>query len=165
MEERTGLLREGPAGLKLVNEGIEIDAASVGKLVLECPRLFDQEQKVESKLTARWSLGWRRGMKVRLRNSMRGGMTAGGFDELLEVGLLLSTEGAKEDEVKFAEVFLDAYLTLVKESFRRHDPNHLLIGSRLQPGTIQHEWICRVMGRHVDVMSFNYYPYGLDKKF
>jgi hypothetical protein len=94
MEERTGLLREGPAGLKLVNEGIEIDAASLGKLVLECPRLFDQEQKVESKLTARWSLGWRRGMKVRLRNSMRGGMTAGGFDELLGVGLPLSTEGA-----------------------------------------------------------------------
>ncbi|TLD71024.1 hypothetical protein FEM03_08905 [Phragmitibacter flavus] len=93
------------------------------------------------------------------------GMKMGGFEELLEPGLPMTTDAAKADAVAFAEVFLEAYMTLVKESFRRHDPNHLLLGSRLQPATIKHEWICRVMGRHVDVMSFNYYTYGLDKEF
>lgn len=92
-------------------------------------------------------------------------MQAQGFDELLEQGLPLGADAAKADATAFAELFLDAYLTLVKEEFRRHDRQHLLIGSRLQPGTIQHEWICRVLGRHVDVMSFNYYTYGVDRAF
>lgn len=84
------------------------------------------------------------------------------FDDLLEAGLAISTDAAKADSVEFASLFLDEYLRLVKDSFRKHDPNHLLIGSRLQPGTISHEWICRAMGKHLDVMSFNYYTYPMD---
>ncbi|WP_050026265.1 beta-galactosidase [Verrucomicrobium sp. BvORR034] len=85
------------------------------------------------------------------------------FDALLEVGLTVTAAAAKADAEAFATHFLDEYLKLVKTSFRKHDPNHLLIGSRLQPGTISHEWICRAMGPHLDVMSYNYYTYGVDK--
>ncbi|MFZ4766637.1 MAG: beta-galactosidase [Roseimicrobium sp.] len=87
------------------------------------------------------------------------------FDALLDVGLAVTTDAAKQDTVAFASFFLDEYLRLVATSVRKHDPNHLLIGSRLQPGTISHEWICRTMGKHLDVMSFNYYTYALDKSF
>ena len=87
------------------------------------------------------------------------------FDDLLEVGLAISTNAAKGDSVEFASFFLDEYLRLVKDSFRKHDPNHLLIGSRLQPGTISNEWICRALGKHLDVMSFNYYTYPMDTAF
>jgi len=92
-------------------------------------------------------------------------LSAASFEALNEEGLAMTTDTAKADAVAFAEVFLDHYLTLVKETFRKYDPNHMLIGSRLQPATISHEWVCRVMGKHVDVMSFNYYTYGLDKAF
>lgn len=84
------------------------------------------------------------------------------FDDLLEVGLELTSDAAKADSVEFASLFLDEYLRLVKDAFRKHDPNHLLIGSRLQLATISHEWICRAMGKHLDVMSYNYYTYTMD---
>lgn len=90
---------------------------------------------------------------------------AKGFSDLLDVGLAMSTDAAKQDAVEFASVFLDEYFRLVKDAFRKHDPNHLLMGSRLQPGTISNEWICRVMGKHLDVMSFNYYTYPMDTAF
>ena len=64
---------------------------------------------------------------------------------------------------EFTGIFLDEYFRFIAESFRRHDPNHLLIGSRLMPGTINNEQLCRIMGKHLDVVSFNYYTYGTDK--
>lgn len=93
------------------------------------------------------------------------GMSAASFVALTDVGLAMQTDAAKQDAVAFASVFLDEYMKLVCENTRKHDPNHMIIGSRLQPGTISHEWISRVMGRYVDVMSFNYYTYGLDTGF
>lgn len=92
-------------------------------------------------------------------------LDAKSFDDLLETGLSLKSAKAKQDAETFAGIFLDAYMKLVAESFHKHDPNHMLIGSRLQPGTISHEWISRAMGKHLDVMSFNYYTYGVDKQF
>jgi len=62
-------------------------------------------------------------------------------------------------------VFLEEYFRLISESFRRHDPHHLLLGCRLQPGTINNEQLCRIAGKYVDVMSFNYYTMGVDKEF
>jgi len=88
--------------------------------------------------------------------------TAENFAALREAGLAIATDAARADSVEFASVFLDEYMRLVKDAFRKYDPNHLLIGSRLQPGTISHEWICRTMGKHVDVMSYNYYTYDVD---
>ena len=85
------------------------------------------------------------------------------FESLLEIGLTVKSSSAVADAQAFASFFLDEYLKLVKTSFRKHDPNHMLIGSRLQPGTINHEWICRAMAPHLDVMSYNYYTYGVDK--
>jgi len=93
------------------------------------------------------------------------GTSADSFSGLLEVGLPMATDAAKADAVAFASLFLDEYLKIVATEVKKHDPNHLLIGSRLQPATISHEWICRALGRHLDVMSYNYYTYPLDQSF
>ncbi len=93
------------------------------------------------------------------------GTTASSFDALQETPLALTTEAAKQDSIAFASHFLDVYHRLIAENVRKHDKNHLLLGSRLQPATISNEWICRAMGPHVDVMSFNYYTYGMDTAF
>ena len=116
-----------------------------------CKRRFVQWLSDKYKTIAAYNTAW--------------GASAASFDALKDPGLAVQTDAAKADAVEFASFFLDEYLKLVCENTRKHDPNHLIIGSRLQPGTISHEWICRVMGKHVDVMSFNYYTYGLDTAF
>jgi hypothetical protein len=41
----------------------------------------------------------------------------------------------------------------------------MLLGNRFQAGTINNEALCRISARYVDVVSFNYYTYHLDKDF
>ena len=47
----------------------------------------------------------------------------------------------------------------------RSDPNHLLLGSRWQPGTANNEMLVRLAARYVDVISVNYYTYAIEKSF
>lgn len=87
---------------------------------------------------------------------------AAGFDALQDAGLAVSTEAAKGDVKAFVAEFLETYFAQIERLYRQQDQNHLLLGSRLQPITIQDEQLCRTMGRHVDVVSYNYYTYGVD---
>ena len=89
-------------------------------------------------------------------------MKVNSIDELGEMALSAETPAAKADVHEFVGVFLDEYFRLVSDTFRRHDPNHLLLGSRLMPNTINDEQLCRIMGKYVDVMSFNYYTNAVD---
>ncbi|HYF37347.1 MAG TPA: beta-galactosidase [Prosthecobacter sp.] len=84
------------------------------------------------------------------------------FEELAGAGLAVITDAAKADVKAFVSLFLETYFQQITDAFRRHDPNHLLIGSRLQPITIEDEALCRIMGRHLDVVSYNYYTYAVD---
>jgi len=90
--------------------------------------------------------------------------TAASFDELTGKGLAVSTDAAKADTKAFTGVFLEELFKLVETNFRKHDKNHLLIGYRLQPVTIKDQQLCEIMGKHVDVNSYNYYTHELDKE-
>ncbi|MBN8418415.1 MAG: hypothetical protein J0L73_05830 [Verrucomicrobia bacterium] len=84
------------------------------------------------------------------------------FDELAGTGLAVTTDAAKADVKAFVGEFMETYFAQIEKLFRQHDANHLLIGSRLQPVTINDEQLCRIMGRHLDVVSYNYYTFGVD---
>lgn len=86
------------------------------------------------------------------------------FAEVAARGLPVKTSAAKADMQKYTGLFLDAYFRLVTETFHRYDKNHLLIGNRFQPGTIQNETLCRLSGKYMDVVSFNYYTYALNRE-
>jgi len=86
------------------------------------------------------------------------------FEELASKGLAVSSAAAREDVKAFVGLFLESYFTLVCDAFRKHDANHMLMGTRLQPVTINDEQLCRISGKHLDVMSFNYYTYDVDKE-
>jgi len=90
--------------------------------------------------------------------------TAASFDELTGKGLAVSTDAAKADTKAFTGVFLEELFKLVETNFRKHDKNHLLIGYRLQPVTIKDQQLCEIMGKYVDVNSYNYYTHNLDKE-
>ncbi len=92
-------------------------------------------------------------------------LRAESFDALNDMVLAVETPAAKADVQDFTGAFIEEYLRLVTESFRRHDPNHLLLGCRLQPGTINNEPLCRIAGKYLDVMSFNYYTHAVDREF
>ena len=84
------------------------------------------------------------------------------FDELIPAGLAVTTDAAKADVKEFVGLFLSLYFSSVETAVRKHDARHMIIGSRLQPITIEDEQLCRIMGHHVDVVSYNYYTFGVD---
>lgn len=84
------------------------------------------------------------------------------FDDLADRGLEVKTDAAKTDVKAFVGMFLDTLLTQVTDACRKADPNHLVLGCRLQPVTIEDEQLCRISGKYLDVMSYNYYTYGID---
>jgi hypothetical protein len=92
-------------------------------------------------------------------------LQAASFQALEDLVLPVETEAARADVRAFTGVFLEELFRFVSESFRRYDKNHLLLGNRLQPGTINNEQLCRIAGKYLDVMSFNYYTNGVDKAF
>jgi hypothetical protein len=114
-----------------------------------CKRRLVQWLETKYKTIAAYNTAW--------------GAQAGAFADLPDRVLNVKTDAAKSDVREFTGVFLEAYFKLVAESFRRHDKNHLLIGCRLQPGTINDEPLCRIAGKYLDVMSFNYYTDAVDK--
>ena len=84
------------------------------------------------------------------------------FDVLNDAGLAVKTEAAKADVQDFVGLFLETYFSFIHQTYRKYDTNHMLLGSRLQPVTIASEQLCRIMGKYTDVMSYNYYTYGVD---
>jgi hypothetical protein len=91
--------------------------------------------------------------------------TFASFAEVTERGLPVKTRAAAADIQAFTGLFLETYFQLVSETFRQHDKNHLLIGNRFQASTINNEQLCRLSGKYMDVISFNYYTYHLDTDF
>lgn len=92
-------------------------------------------------------------------------LRAAGFAELGNQGLAVTTQAAAADMQSFTGLFLTEYYQRIAETFHKYDHNHLLIGSRWQPGTANNEQLCRIAGQFMDVISVNYYTYGLDESF
>ncbi len=87
------------------------------------------------------------------------------FQALEEAPLFIRTEEASADMQAFTLLFLDKYYALVAGTFRKYDPNHLLIGSRWTPATASNQEIVEVAGRYLDTVSINYYTYAIDTTF
>ena len=93
------------------------------------------------------------------------GMQAADFAGLASTGLPVTTPAAAADVAVFTGQFITEYYRDIAETFHKYDKNHLLIGNRWQPGTANNEQLCRIAGQYLDVVSVNYYTYGLDGAF
>ena len=51
----------------------------------------------------------------------------------------------------------DTYFSAVCSAIRRHDPNHLILGARFHGSAVKNPELFRAAGRHLDVVSVNYY--------
>jgi hypothetical protein len=87
------------------------------------------------------------------------------FEALKEEPLFIRTEAGAADMKKFYELYLETYFSMVNRLFRKYDPNHMLIGSRLTPGTANNEVAVRLSSKFMDVNSINYYSYAIEESF
>jgi hypothetical protein len=83
----------------------------------------------------------------------------GSWDELRDANLRLSptslTKAAVIDDLRaFSALFAETYFRTVAEAVRRHDPQHLYLGSRFQARTPEAVAAC---AKYCDVVSFNVY--------
>ncbi len=92
-------------------------------------------------------------------------LQAADFASLADKGLPVSTKAAFADMQEYTELFLDTYFKFLTETFRKYDKNHLMVSNRWQPGTANNEALCRIAGKYMDVISINYYTWGIDKNF
>jgi hypothetical protein len=87
------------------------------------------------------------------------------FDALADTALPVTTKSAAADMEAFTGRFIEAYYRLIRDTFRKYDHKHMLIGNRWQPGTANSEQLCRIAGKYCEMLSLNYYTYGIDKPF
>lgn len=64
---------------------------------------------------------------------------------------------ASEHDIEFTELVLRTYYKTVHDAIRKHDPNHLILGSRLHGKASQQDVCYTASGPFVDVVSINYY--------
>jgi hypothetical protein len=93
------------------------------------------------------------------------GVAAASFAALTEMPLPVRTDAARADVHRFTGLLLDTYYSLIRTAYDRVDRNHLLIGNRWQPGTSNDEQLVRTAAKYQDVISVNYYTYGIDRAF
>lgn len=62
-----------------------------------------------------------------------------------------------EMRLKFRAMIYNRYFKLVSRAIKKHDPNHLFMGSRFLPGCYRDEYVNRVAGEYCDIISLNYY--------
>ena len=144
------------------------DPLCIGYFIINEPR-FDEIPKAVPALNGRYACKRRLvQMLVEKYKTVEAYNTAWGdqapsFDELAGAGLAVKTPAAQADMKAYAGLYLDAYFALASAAFRKHDTHHLLLGARYQPVTINDEQLCRITGKYCDIVSFNYYTYGVEK--
>ncbi len=89
-------------------------------------------------------------------------MNAPGFDALADMPLPVQTREAWSDMEAYTAHFFDAYFKLLAETFRKYDPNHLLIGARFLVANVNVESAVTACGKYCDVFSYNYYTRTID---
>jgi hypothetical protein len=87
------------------------------------------------------------------------------FDDIGDAQLFIRTDAAARDMREFLQLYLDSYYAMVRRVFKKHSPDHLLLGSRFTPRTANNEDVVRIAGKYNDVVSVNYYTYGIEKPF
>ncbi len=64
---------------------------------------------------------------------------------------------SEKDQEKFREAVADYYYRLTSETVRRHDPEHLVLGSRLHDWSKYNQKVVEACARYCDLVSINYY--------
>lgn len=70
---------------------------------------------------------------------------------------MLSNAEETRDNIKFLQAVVDRYYRTAREAIRRHDPNHLFVGDKLNANTDSIDTVLPVTSRHTDVVFYQAY--------
>lgn len=62
-----------------------------------------------------------------------------------------------EDEKAFLALVVDRYCRITSKAIRKHDPNHLFLGSRFHGSDMSKPEVFKAAGPYLDVVAVNYY--------
>ena len=79
------------------------------------------------------------------------------FESLRGQAFSAETTQARQDMDAFLELYLDTYGRTLRQTVKKYDPNHLLLGFRWLPQTAANATVVRTLGKYLDVLSVNYY--------
>ena len=66
-------------------------------------------------------------------------------------------EDERKDNVRFLELCVDHYYKTAKFAFKRHNPNHLFFGDKLNGNSDGLDAVIQITSRYTDLVNFQYY--------
>ena len=87
------------------------------------------------------------------------------FEELNDAKLYVVTKAAADDTSRFYGILLERYYQMIATAYRKVCPNHLLLGNRWLSSSANDDQTVRIAGKYLDVVSINYYSYGVESDF
>jgi hypothetical protein len=75
-----------------------------------------------------------------------------------------SNRAETADNMAFLERVVDRYYTVAVRAIRRHDPNHLIVGDKLNGNTDAPDAIVKLAARHMDLIFYQMYGYWEEQK-
>ena len=83
------------------------------------------------------------------------------WDTVLNTGISTVTAEGVGDYYEYLTLYFDTYFGLVAQYIKKYDPNHMVMGERIVNGDTHNPNVSAAlygaMGRHLDVISLNYY--------
>ncbi len=69
----------------------------------------------------------------------------------------LSNANETRDNVEFLQAVVDRYYKSASEAIRRHDPNHLFVGDKLNANTDSVDTVLRTTSKYTDILFYQMY--------
>lgn len=89
------------------------------------------------------------------------------FGEVTEWGLPRDSGQGFADQEKMNMRIVEAYLKANHDALRKHDPNHLIFGDKIQNARPQPDWVWKIVKKYVDVIliqDYDFFHPGHEKK-
>ena len=81
------------------------------------------------------------------------------FGDVTEWGLPKHPKQGFSDQAMMNAKIVEAYLKAHHDAIRRHDPNHLILGDKIQNARPQPDWVWEIVKKYVDVIVIQDYDF------
>ncbi|PHR90589.1 MAG: hypothetical protein COA78_34935 [Blastopirellula sp.] len=82
-----------------------------------------------------------------------------GFGEVTQWPLPVDPKQGFADQEKMNAKIVEAYLKGYHDTLRKHDPNHLIFGDKIQNARPQPDWVWEIVRKYVDVILIQDYDF------
>ncbi|MDE0865274.1 MAG: hypothetical protein OSA98_15900 [Rubripirellula sp.] len=81
------------------------------------------------------------------------------FADLTQWGIPKDTKQGFVDQAMMNAQIIESYLKAHHDAIRKHDPNHLILGDKIQNARAQPDWVWNIVRKYVDVIVIQDYDF------